>query len=179
MVYLKEDDITDIDKIDEYNREYLSVYPDFKPFVNQETYPELLSKNKLIKKGINNKGVKEIFYWAIEKNKIVGHASIRLNPEVDDETKEYFGHLMYGVVPSMRYKGYGTIICHLLIEKSFEFGLKTIMVTCRESNIGSSKVIENNFGILKDIIYMPTDKQNQKRYIIDTEYSLKHFKKTI
>ena len=35
-MYLKEDDITDINMIDEYNDDYKRMYPDFKPFVTKE-----------------------------------------------------------------------------------------------------------------------------------------------
>ena len=37
-MYLKEDDITDINRIDEYNDDYKRMYPDFKPFVTRETF---------------------------------------------------------------------------------------------------------------------------------------------
>ena len=68
----------------------------------------------------------QLYYFAIEDDKIVGHGSIRLNPEVSSDINIY-GNIMYGVVPSKRKKGYGTIICKLLIEKAREYGLEKIM----------------------------------------------------
>ena len=41
-MYLKEDDITDINRIDEYNDDYKRMYPDFKPFVTRETFADFL-----------------------------------------------------------------------------------------------------------------------------------------
>lgn len=97
--------------------------------------------------GINNNGLKEIFYFAIENDKIVGHGSIRLNPEVDKNINIY-GHIMYGVVPSKRRKGYGTLICKLLIKKATELGLENIIISCNNDNLPSSLIIKNNNGTL-------------------------------
>ena len=41
-MYLKEDDITDINMIDEYNDDYKRMYPDFKPFVTKENFASFL-----------------------------------------------------------------------------------------------------------------------------------------
>jgi predicted acetyltransferase len=72
---------------------------------------------------------------------------------------------MYGVVPSKRNKGYGTIICKLLIEKAKEYGINNIIITCNNDNIASAKVIINNNGELFESI---KDKENNiiDRYII-------------
>ncbi len=37
-MYLKEDNITDINRITEYNNDYQKVYPDFKSFVTKENF---------------------------------------------------------------------------------------------------------------------------------------------
>lgn len=44
MIYLKENDASDINRIDEYNKEYLSIYPDFKPFATRENFASFLKK---------------------------------------------------------------------------------------------------------------------------------------
>lgn len=146
-VYLKEDDYSDIERIDEYNNEYKSIYPDFKPFATKENFSDFLKLVEEKKKGINNNGLKEIYYFAIEKNKIIGHGSIRLNPEVDEKVNIY-GHIMYGVVPSKRKKGYGTLICKLLIEKAKELGIENIIISCNDNNLASSLIIQKNNGEL-------------------------------
>ena len=145
-MYLKEDDVTDIDRIDEYNQEYKAVYPDFKPFVTKENFDEFLKSVENKKKGIDNNGIKEIFYFAIEDDKIVGHASIRLNPEIDSDTYKFSGHIMYGVVPSKRKCGYGNQICRLLVNIMFDMGYEEVIVTCNDNNVGSRKIILNNGG---------------------------------
>ena len=151
-IILKEDDITDIDKLDDYNNDYLKIYPDFKPFVTPINYQEVLKSNELKKQGINNNGIKEIYYWVILDNKIIGHASIRLNPEVDKNILKYAGHIMYGVIPSKRGLGYGKEICRLLIDKMKELGYKEIIITCSKHNISSIKVIEANNGVFIETV---------------------------
>lgn len=164
-IYLKEDDISDINRIEEYNNEYLTVYPNFKPYVTKENFKEFLEEINNKKQGINNNGLKEIYYFAIENDKIVGHASIRLNPETDKSVNIY-GHIMYGVVPSKRKQGYGTIICSLLLEKMKEMGYKEVIITCNDDNVGSSKIIEMNGGNLVEIVKNEED-ENIKRYSIN------------
>ena len=151
-IILKEDDITDIDKLDNYNNDYLKIYPDFKPFVTPINYQEVLKSNELKKQGINNNGIKEIYYWVILDNKIIGHASIRLNPEVDKNILKYAGHIMYGVIPSKRGLGYGKEICRLLIEKMKDLGYSEIIITCSKHNSASIKVIEANNGLFLETV---------------------------
>lgn len=57
-MYLKEDDITDINMIDEYNDDYKRMYPDFKPFVTKENFASFLKSVEDKKNGIGNNGVK-------------------------------------------------------------------------------------------------------------------------
>ena len=147
QIYLKEDDYSDIDRIEEYNNEYKNIYPNFKPFATKENFDIFLKKVEESKLGINNNGLKEIFYFAIEDDKIVGHGSIRINPEVDKDVNIY-GHIMYGVVPNKRRKGYGTLICKLLIKKATELGIKNIIISCNDDNLASSLIIKNNGGEL-------------------------------
>lgn len=70
-LYIVKDKISYINMLDECNREY-SIYPDFVPFATPDNYEKLLDELKLKAKGINNDGIKD--------GKIVGSASIRLNP---------------------------------------------------------------------------------------------------
>lgn len=178
-VYLKEDSYDDIDMLDEYNREYLEKYPDFEPFVTRDNYSEVLKNNELLKKGIGNDGIKEVFYWAIENNKIIGHASVRLNPEDNPSVLKYSGHIMYGVVPSKRNLGYGSIICHLLIKEMDKLGYTDIIVTCSDDNLSSIRVIEKNFGKLIETVepdnYYVSSKT--RRYKINVKESLNSYNK--
>ncbi len=60
----------------------------------------------------------------------------------------------------------------LALEKCKEFGLKNVMITCKENNIASSKVIESNGGALKEVLYVPEENCNFKKYWINVEEAL-------
>ena len=122
-------------------------------------------------------GVHCYCYVLIEDGKMVGSGSIRLNPEDNEELNTFGGHIGYGIIPSKRKQGYGSVYLHLLLKKAQEFGLKEVMVVCDERNLGSSGVIENNFGVIKDIVYNPKRNRNFKRYIIDVDKSIDEFEK--
>lgn len=50
-VYLKEDDYKDTDRIEDFNNEYLRVYPNYKPFATKENFDEFLKNTALKKTG--------------------------------------------------------------------------------------------------------------------------------
>lgn len=86
------------------------------------------------------------------EGKIVGRTSIRI--ELNDHLLKVGGHIGYGVCPSFRRRGYATQI----LKESLNYvrdninGLKKVLVTCDEDNIGSRKTITKNGGELENII---------------------------
>lgn len=129
-------------------------------------------------KGFSDKecysGVSIFLYYLIYDNEIIGSGSLRINPECNNILKETGGHIGYGIRPDKRGKGFGTYFCHLLLEKAQENDLSKVMITCKEDNIGSSKIIENNFGEYIDKV-KDRDNVTYKRYLIDVEKSLIEF----
>lgn len=123
-------------------------------------------------------GVKWYTYYLIDNGDIVGIGSLRLNPEDNAELSIYGGHLGYGIIPSKRKYGYGSIFLHLLLKEAFKFGLKEVMVICKEENMGSIGVIENNFGVFKDMVFDEKANSNFKRNMIDVEKSIKEFERS-
>lgn len=122
-------------------------------------------------------GVHCYTYNLIENGNIVGIGSLRLNPENNFELSIYGGHIGYGIIPSKRKQGYGSMFLHLLIKKAKDFGLKEIMLVCAEDNIGSAGIIENNFGVIKNIIFDSKQGHNFKRYIINIDKSIYEFER--
>lgn len=102
-------------------------------------------------KGINlEKGmVPMTTYWAIVNDKIVGR--INLRHTLNKELRTYGGHIGYAVRSNEQGKGYATEMLRQVLLKAKKLGFKKILITCKVSNTGSRKVIENNGGILKTI----------------------------
>ena len=84
-LYLIEDcEMQDVEKIKEYNEDFMKANPKWRPFVTDDNFELFLKEIENKKQGIGNGGIKEIFYWFMEEGKIIGSGSIRLNPEIDD-----------------------------------------------------------------------------------------------
>jgi len=79
-----------------------------------------------------------------EDNHVYGFSQLRHS--LKGQLINIGGHIGYGIRPTERRKGYGTIQLQLLLEKAKELGLDKVLVTCRENNIGSKKTIENCLG---------------------------------
>lgn len=98
--------------------------------------------------------VKEAVYLAVnEQGHIVGISDIRL--ESNDFILQFAGQLGYSVRKSERKKGYATEILKLTLQKAKELGFKKILVTCNVNNVGSLKTIENNGGVVSEIVPHP------------------------
>lgn len=182
-LYIRMPKCSDVDLIKAWAKDYYE-----QKIMSQKTYDFWLNRdyNDYFKskedetKGLSNGamlGVHCYTYYLIENDSIVGIGTLRLNPEENAELNIYGGHIGYGIIPSKRKQGYGTMFLHLLIKKSATFGLDEITVVCAEDNIGSSHIIENNFGTLSDIVYDSNKESNFKRYKINVNKSIVEFER--
>ncbi len=158
-----------------YLEEYRLDDPNANPlgYKKDTDYAEWLDKMTDEKNGTNIKKsrVPSSIYFLMDNNRIIGHVSIRHN--IDNIFLSlYGGHIGYGIRPSERRKGYATLLLRLALEKCNELGLAKVMVTCKEENIASSKTIEKNHGVLKEIIYIPLENCNFKIYWINVKEGL-------
>lgn len=76
------------------------------------------------------------------------------------------GNIGYLVRPSERKKGYGKILLLLALKKARDLGLEKVLLTCRNDNIGSIKVIESNDGIYENDYYDESLGKTYRRYWI-------------
>lgn len=112
--------------------------------------------------------VPESTFWLVRNdNVIVGTSSLR--HELNEHLRKVGGHIGFDIRPSERQKGYGTAILAFTLEKARELGLKRVLVTCDDDNIGSAKIIEKNGGILEDKYSNDELEQPKRRYWIELE----------
>lgn len=111
--------------------------------------------------------VPQTTYWLVEKSEFIGEISIR--HRLNENLEKYGGHIGYGIRFSKWGQGYGTKMLELGLKKAKLMGLEKVLVTCNDDNYGSAKVIENNGGILQDIIENEIDgkKIQTRRYWIE------------
>lgn len=74
------------------------------------------------------------------------------------------GHISYSISPDYQGKGYGTFLLKETLKKAYELGLRKILLTCKERNIASKKVIKNNGGIYQRTILV--NRSKVEHYII-------------
>ncbi len=119
-----------------------------------ETYNEWLSlcKELVDNKEVTDKSVpgEEYLVIDIDNNNLVGLVNLRHC--LNDYLFKYGGHIGYSIKPSERRKGYATLMLSLTLDKCKELNIDKVLITCDKTNIGSSKVIENNGFILEDEI---------------------------
>ena len=104
----------------------------------------------------------ESTYWLVDGKEYLGGATIR--HELVGAQSHLEGHISYGVRPSKRRMGYGSKILKLILLVARDIGISKALVVCNDDNVGSVKVIENNGGVLENVIKV--DGKHRRRYWI-------------
>lgn len=128
----------------------------FEDFV-QHLKDEAVGKN--MKPGL----VPQTTFWITDKDGYAGRISIR--HELNEKLLKSGGNIGYGIIPTKRGLGYGKKALEAILPKARELGLKKVLLTCDDTNIGSYKIIEANGGIPENKV---TDESGQvkRRYWI-------------
>ncbi len=87
-------------------------------------------------------------FWLVNENEYLGIGTIR--HRLTKAIEEYGGHIGYAIRPSKWNQGYGKLHLKLLLKEAYKLKINPALVTCEETNIPSSKVIESNGGKLWD-----------------------------
>lgn len=84
---------------------------------------------------------------------IAGHpvGIISIRRKLNDYLALYGGHIGYGVLEEHRYRGYASEMLRQGLMILATYGVRNILVTCDNRNVGSAKVIERNGGQLESL----------------------------
>lgn len=80
--------------------------------------------------------------------RILGFIDIR--HALNEYLANYGGHIGYGVRPSERKKGYATQMLKMALPIAKSFGIEEVLITCKEENVASARVMEKNGGVYED-----------------------------
>ena len=143
-----------------------------------DDFLQTLEKNKhqeLIKPGYSPQTTFGIY----DDGKLIG--AFNLRHKLKGNLINHGGNIGYLVRPSERRKGYGTIILGFALKKAKELGLGRVMVSCREENIASSRVIEKNGGVYENDYCDEVQNITFKRYWINLKkrYAVLHIRDRI
>jgi predicted acetyltransferase len=107
-------------------------------------------------------------FWLVQDmNTLLGVAHLRhtLTPSLKHEG----GHIGYGVRPSERGKGYGTLMLEKVLVHAKQMDIKRALITCDKDNIASARVIQKNGGILDSEVPRREGSGLSQRYWINLE----------
>lgn len=97
---------------------------------------------------IQNGFVPSTLYFLVDdKSEIAG--AIHYRHILNDILKLHGGHIGYGVRPSKRNQGYGSLMLGLLLTRLKGTDATELVLTCDETNVASQKTIEKHGGMLE------------------------------
>ncbi|MGT2935576.1 GNAT family N-acetyltransferase [Streptococcus castoreus] len=127
---------------------------------SQSCYEDWLDACQFQEMGLVGQGVPAIQYVAFDKTgQALGFLSIRLR--LNDSLLQRGGHIGYSVRPSQRGKGYAKKMLQCALGVAMTKNIRSVLVTCHESNVASRAVILANGGILED------NREGTERYWIE------------
>jgi predicted acetyltransferase len=98
-----------------------------------------------------NRVPETLYVMVDEHHTIVGALSLR--HFLNQRLFELRGHIGYGIAPSYRNQGLGSLMLKMSFEYCKKYQIDRALITCDKSNIGSAKVIMNNGGILENEVW--------------------------
>ena len=168
MINLTAPDIGRADEYLELCNEYANIDKSKHRFIDtlEKAKKRIESDIKIAGEEIPSGGVKTLVRWAQnEKKEIIGTCRIRL--ALNSNLEKTGGHIGYDVRPKYRKKGFGTEILKLALLEIRKNGIKDILITCDDDNIGSYKIIEKNGGKLENKIWDSEIEKEVRRYWIE------------
>ena len=175
QLYLKRITDKDTNLLTEYNKDLKNLGINIR--INESNFKEWLEK--IESTCLDDTQVHAFPYFLMLDDKPIGMPIIKTNIEGNNIWSRYGGNISYVISPSFRKKHYGTKCLHLILEECLKLGLSSVKIMCDARNIGSKKVIENNYGVLVGTFIENSDIRKgtfNYRYVIDTNLSLLLYK---
>lgn len=94
--------------------------------------------------GHGNRVPNSNYFLVDDDDRILGMVNIR--HRLNDYLRQVDGHIGASIRPSERRKGYATYLLSEALKLMDQLGIRSVLVTCNEDNIGSATVIVNNGG---------------------------------
>lgn len=87
-------------------------------------------------------------WWIVEDGKVLGGIALRA---ADDERVQRFGHIGYGVRPSVRGRGVASWALGKVLRHAESLGIDPVLALCLDDNAGSIATLERHGATLEAI----------------------------
>jgi predicted acetyltransferase len=104
-------------------------------------------------------GADSTFWWIVEGGAVLG--AIAVGHQLNDRALRV-GQIGYGIRPSARGRGLAKWALGQVLSKARMQGLERVLITCRDDNVASARVIEHNGGLLESV--RDTESGRMRRY---------------
>lgn len=104
-------------------------------------------------------------FFAYDESQNIFLGAINIRHYLNEELLNSGGHIGYGIRPSQRKKGYATKMLNLALKECKEININKVLVCCYKDNVSSSKVIQNNKGVLENEVHESSGKITQRYWI--------------
>jgi predicted acetyltransferase len=111
--------------------------------------------------------VPETIYWAVQDNQVVGRIALR--HILNDNLREFGGHIGYEVRPSSRRMGVATEMLKQILETPKAREIGRVLLTCAPDNIGSNRTILSNGGVLEKTVFVKKWERETNYYWIEVK----------
>lgn len=129
-------------------------------FIDYSDFDNYIYQLNIASKKVTEPKVPSSTYFVLDEDRNVFVGAISIRHYLNEGLRNGGGHIGDGVRPNERRKGYGTEIIRLGVIKAHELGIKDVMISAHEINIGSKKAIINNGGVYERTVIedgMPLD----------------------
>lgn len=92
-------------------------------------------------------------YVALENGVVVGIMNLRHT--LNENLLQYGGHIGYSTHPQHQGRGIASAMLAFGLQRLADLGVSRVLVTCRDDNLASARVIEKNGGILTETVSFP------------------------
>jgi predicted acetyltransferase len=106
----------------------------------------------------------ETFWLVGDDHHVIGVSNLR--HDLTDSLRREGGHIGYGIRPTMRRRGYATLILAETLRKAKALGITRALVTCDKGNVGSARTIQKNGGVFHSEELLPGQDDIKQRYWI-------------
>lgn len=169
-MHLRKIELKDKEKIMDLFNEYKNLksidkYEGFKNLkylesMEFEAWLNMLKNNEDKSKIPSNFSISTQYIAVLDDDLIIGGVCLRW--EDIPSLLLFGGHIGYSIRPTKRNNGYGNIILKLALEEFKKKNKDKVMVSCKDFNIASKKIIEKNGGTFYESYY---DKENDITYL--------------